>query len=224
MLVFLGFTFLYRLFEAAAFAIHLKDVTMMSQPIQQGSSHPLSLKDLLPFAERKVAVNQQVAPLIAIGKDLEQKLSSCSADPKCIRPADRRLVVSYARDLAKCVHICEAVDFVSPRQVNKQLWVVLHELTHAYHDQVLGFDDASILETYERFKQSGRSDSALLITGKRGRHYALTDQKEFFAEMTEAYFCMNNFFPFNRAELMTTEPEIFGLLQTVWGQSQPSQK
>jgi len=130
----------------------------------------------------------------------------------------------YARDLAKCVHICEAAGFVAPRQVNEQPWVILHELAHAYHDQVLGFDDASILDAYERFKQSGRGDSVLLITGKRVRHYALTDQKEFFAEMTEAYFGMNDFFPFNRAELMTAEPEIFGLLQTVWGQSQPSQK
>jgi len=34
------------------------------------------------------------------------------------------------------------------------------------------------------------------------------DQKEFFAEMTEACFGMNDFFPFNRAELMTAEPEI----------------
>ena len=34
------------------------------------------------------------------------------------------------------------------------------------------------------------------------------DQKEFFAEMTEACFGMNDFFPFNRAELMTAEPKI----------------
>jgi hypothetical protein len=123
----------------------------------------------------------------------------------------------YSRDLAKCVHICEAADFVAPRQVNEQPWVVLHEMAHAYHDQVLGFDDASILEAYERFKQSGHGDSVLCVAGKRVRHYALTDQKEFFAEMTEAYFGMNDFFPFNRAELMTEEPEIFLLLQTIWG-------
>jgi hypothetical protein len=28
---------------------------------------------------------------------------------------------------------------------------------------------------------------------------------------------MNDFFPFNRAELMTEEPEIFELLRKVWG-------
>ena len=40
---------------------------------------------------------------------------------------------------------------------------------------------------------------------------------EFFAEMTEAYFGAYDFFPFNRAELMTAEPEIFQLLQAIWG-------
>jgi hypothetical protein len=61
----------------------------------------------------------------------------------------------------------------------------------------------------------------LLITGGRVRHYGLTDPKEFFAEMTEAYFGMNDFFPFNRAELMTAEPEIFELLKSIWGQPAP---
>ncbi|MGO9112581.1 MAG: hypothetical protein ACLP9L_25400 [Thermoguttaceae bacterium] len=32
--------------------------------------------------------------------------------------------------------------------------------------------------------------------GQHVRHYALTDHKEFFAEMSEAYFGMNDFFPF----------------------------
>ncbi len=128
----------------------------------------------------------------------------------------------YARDLAKCVHICEAGAFVAPRQVHEQPWDVMHELAHAYHDQVLGFDEARIAAAYEQFQQSGHGDSVLHIAGRRVRHYALTDPKEFFAEITEAYFGMNDFYPFNRAELMTAEPEIYNLLQTVWGPCPPS--
>jgi len=94
--------------------------------------------------------------------------------------------------------------------------VVLHELAHAYHDQVLGFDDPRIRAAYEAFKKSGRGDAALLFDGTRVRHYGLTDEKEFFAEMTEAYFGMDDFFPFNRAELMTAEPEIHGLMKAIW--------
>ncbi len=122
----------------------------------------------------------------------------------------------YARDLAKCVHICEAAGLPTRRNVQEQPWVIMHELAHAYHDQVLGFDEPRIREAYERFKKSGHGDSVLLHNGKRVRHYGLTDPKEFFAEMTEAYFGMNDFFPFNRAELMTAEPAIYQLMRAIW--------
>lgn len=128
----------------------------------------------------------------------------------------------YARDLVKCVHIPVAAKLTTSRIVGEQPWVILHELAHAYHNQVLGFEEPRILAAYERFKKSGHGDSTLKINGKRGRHYALKDQKEFFAEMTEAFFGMNDFFPFNRAELMTAEPEICELLQNIWGPARVS--
>jgi hypothetical protein len=123
----------------------------------------------------------------------------------------------YARDLVHCVHIPEAAELLAPRQINVQPWCVLHELAHAYHDQVLGFDEVRIRDAYERYKKSGHGDAVLLTTGQRVRHYGLTNPKEFFAEMSEAYFGTNDFFPFNRGELMTAEPEIYRLMQAIWG-------
>lgn len=123
----------------------------------------------------------------------------------------------YAADLAKCVHIPVASQLPTPRSINEQPWVILHELAHAYHDRELGFDEPRIHAAWAAFKQSGRGEQALLYDGRRVKHYGLTDHKEFFAEMTEAYFGVNDFFPFNRAELLTTEPELFGLLKTIWG-------
>jgi hypothetical protein len=122
----------------------------------------------------------------------------------------------YARDLARCVHIPRAEQLATPRNVREQPWVVLHELAHAYHDQVLGFEEPRIKAAYETFKRSGHGDAVLLFNGRRVRHYALTNPQEFFAEMTESYFGMNDFFPFNRAELMTAEPEIYALLRSIW--------
>ena len=122
----------------------------------------------------------------------------------------------YSPDLAKCVHIPRAADLPTKRNINEQPWVILHELAHAYHDQVLGFDDPRILEAYEHYKKSGHGDSVLLYNGEHVRHYALTNHKEFFAEMTEAYFGVNDFFPFNRAELREAEPEIYKLLKEIW--------
>lgn len=123
----------------------------------------------------------------------------------------------YPRDLEKCVHLPRAVDVATRRNVNEQPWVVLHELAHAYHDQVLGFDEPRILAAWKAFKADARGQSTLLFDGSRTKHYGLTDQKEFFAEMTEAYFGSNDFQPFNRAELKTDYPAIFTLLTDIWG-------
>ena len=123
----------------------------------------------------------------------------------------------YPRDLEKCIHLPRAADVATRRNVNEQPWVVLHELAHAYHDQVLGFDEPRILAAWEAFKADGRGQSTLLFDGSRTKHYGLTDHKEFFAEMTEAYFGSNDFQPFNRAELKTDHPAIYALLTDIWG-------
>jgi hypothetical protein len=123
----------------------------------------------------------------------------------------------YSEKLAKCVHIPDAADYAGARHQFVQPWSTLHELAHAYHDQVLDFDNAEVKAAYERFKAGGRYKKALHISGREIEHYGLTNAKEFFAEMTEAYFGHNDFFPFNAGELKREEPELFKLLETIWG-------
>jgi hypothetical protein len=123
----------------------------------------------------------------------------------------------YSEKLAKCVHIPDASHFANAHLRHCQPFVMLHELAHSYHDRVLGFEDAEIMDAWKKFKEGGRYESTLHISGKKIKHYGLTDQKEFFAEMTEAYFGMNDFFPFNAAELKQEEPELFALLKKIWG-------
>lgn len=123
----------------------------------------------------------------------------------------------YSEALAKCVHIPDAADYASLNHQRVQPWSLLHELAHAYHDQVLGFENPEIRAAWEKFKASGKYASVRYINGSLREHYALTDPKEFFAEMSEAFFGMNDFFPFNRGELKHEEPEIFALLERLWG-------
>lgn len=122
----------------------------------------------------------------------------------------------YDPALARCVHIPDAAYFTSYAIQFQQPWAVLHELAHAYHDQVLGFDNAEILAAWHKFAESGKYKSVLHMNGRLRPHYGLTDQKEFFAEMTEAYFGMNDFYPFNRPELQHEEPELAALLAKIW--------
>ncbi|MBL7154103.1 MAG: hypothetical protein ISS79_10315 [Phycisphaerae bacterium] len=119
--------------------------------------------------------------------------------------------------LAKKVHITRAKSLLSRHQMIKHPAVVLHELAHAYHDRYYGFDDKRILDAYNKAKEAGIYEKTLLYTGKRVRHYALTDQMEYFAEGTEAYFYRNDFYPFCRAELKEHDPVLHDLLEEIWG-------
>jgi hypothetical protein len=123
----------------------------------------------------------------------------------------------FAKELAACVHIPDARYFAGARFQRSQPCAVLHELAHAYHDQVLGFDHGEIKGAWERFVNSGRYRSVLHISGERRPHYGLTNEREFFAEMSEAFFGHNDFFPFNSSELKQEEPEVFQLLERLWG-------
>ena len=96
----------------------------------------------------------------------------------------------------------------------------LHELSHAYHDRVLGNDHAGIKAAYEQAKASHRYDQ-VARRDARGRvsterAYALTNPQEYFAETTEAFFGTNDFFPFTRDELKQHDPKMFQLLAELW--------
>jgi hypothetical protein len=123
----------------------------------------------------------------------------------------------YNENLAGCVHIPVAEDFLSPFEIRRMPWVILHELTHAYHDQVLGIEELRIKGAWEKFCESGKYKSVLTSTGKMQEHYGLTNQMEFFAEMTESYFGSNDFYPFVAGELKQGEPSIYALMEEIWG-------
>jgi dipeptidyl-peptidase-4 len=118
--------------------------------------------------------------------------------------------------LARKVHIPQARDLLSREQMLKHPAVILHELAHAYHDQVLGFDHPEIIAAYEKARAAGNYEKVLAHTGRMVRHYGLTNHKEYFAEGTEAFFYRNDFYPFVRAELKEHDPALHDLLIKIW--------
>lgn len=106
-------------------------------------------------------------------------------------------------------------------EVQRMPVLLLHELAHAWHDRVLGFDHPEIRAAWERSKSSGRLDRVeRRLVGRDDRpverHYGLTNPQEFFAEMSEAWFDTNDFFPYNRRELVQTDPETARLIERMW--------
>ncbi len=101
-------------------------------------------------------------------------------------------------------------------------YLMLHELAHAYHDQVLGFGNSEIRMQYEAARDSGRYDSVKRFTGRKiidDKAYGMNNDKEYFAESTEAFFGKNDFFPFNQQELKEHDPKMHDLLIELWGVS-----
>jgi hypothetical protein len=117
---------------------------------------------------------------------------------------------------ARSVEIANARNFLD--WTRDQPWMVLHELAHGYHHRALpgGFANGGLKSAYTRAKASGRYESVLRIGGREERAYAMTDPMEYFAEATEAYFGINDFYPFVRAELKRHDPELFDLLGKLW--------
>lgn len=120
--------------------------------------------------------------------------------------------------LEKKVHIPVAKHLLQRGQLMKHPMVVLHELAHAYHDQIIGFDDERVVAAYKKAKESGKYKNVLLYTGKRVLHYGMTNHKEYFAEATEAYFNRNDFYPFVQAELKEHDPGMHAVLVEIWGE------
>jgi dipeptidyl-peptidase-4 len=95
--------------------------------------------------------------------------------------------------------------------------MVLHELAHAYHHQVLGYDNPDIKAAYRAAMKSKSYESVLFYTGVKKRAYACNSDQEYFAELTEAYFSTNDFYPFVRAEIIEHDRPAFKMLKKVWG-------
>ncbi|MDZ4401020.1 hypothetical protein [Prosthecobacter sp.] len=103
----------------------------------------------------------------------------------------------------------------------------LHELAHAYHNLVvhMSFGNLEIKAAYKKAKASGKYDRVERKDSegrsRMDRAYAMTTPQEYFAECSEAYFSRNDFFPFTRNELKLHDPEMFNLLEKLWGVQSP---
>ena len=127
--------------------------------------------------------------------------------------------------MAKAVEFTNTSNFEA--ECRRMPVFVLHELAHAYHDRVLGNDHAGIKAAYEAAKATGKYDRVERKDSegrqRLDRAYAIANPQEYFAETTEAFFAENDFFPYERAQLQTHDPQMFALLKVLWGLSESSE-
>ncbi len=46
--------------------------------------------------------------------------------------------------------------------------------------------------------------------------YALTNELEYFAELSEAYLGKNDFYPYNRKQLEQYDPDGYAIMKNIW--------
>ncbi len=104
----------------------------------------------------------------------------------------------------KCVEFGRAAG-LAKRSDFKTVQVTMHELAHAYHDQVLGFNDPDVLAAHKRAREDGKYPPKDWVV--RANH------KEFFAGLSTRYFESEA----RRKELVERDPVFAKKLEAFWG-------
>ncbi len=178
----------------------------------------------LELLDRKLAEVEKLVPAAALPelKKVPLWLSRNSSPGACYHPSagwlkENQRVIEMARSI-EIQNIDNFLDWIST-----QPQMILHELSHAYHDRVLpqGYGNPEILACFKQAQAGGKYEKVRRANGKEERHYALTNAMEYFAECSEAYFGRNDFQPFDRAELKEFDPAGYELIEKCWKTSGP---
>jgi hypothetical protein len=164
----------------------------------------------------------RMVPAPAVAKLRQVPIWVELADPRhpcmCYHPSRKWLSEhAFNPEKAGSVEIANAATFL--KWTHEQPSMVLHELAHGYHHRFMdeGYDNPEIADTYRRAMEGKLYESVLHWDGKTVRAYAANNPQEYFAELTEAWFGTNDFYPFVRAEVLEHDTEGAELLRKLWG-------
>jgi hypothetical protein len=147
---------------------------------------------------------------IKIYVDIKQKGKSGAE----YHPSKKWLVDNkFSPNKAKCIEVSNVGQYI--RYSKTQAWIMLHELMHGYHDQVLGFNHQGIKTCFNKAIKAGKYGKVKHISGREVDHYSATNHKEYWSEACESYFGVNDFFPFTKGEILEYDPDICGILKTL---------
>jgi hypothetical protein len=179
----------------------------------------------LPLLQAQLDEIIRVVPAKAVAELQKVPLWINPEYPKVPPRAEYHPGAGWLKDNGRDPAMAKGVEFTNVRifeaETRRMPNFALHELAHAFHDRVLGFENDPIEAAYQKAKAAGlydrvqRQDSE----GRKrlDRAYAMTNAKEYFAECSEAFFTRNDFFPFTKDELQKHDPEMFELLSKLWG-------
>jgi hypothetical protein len=164
------------------------------------------LSDIIKLINPDIVSQLQVVP-IWLNKD--QRGAACyHPSPKWMKENKRM------PEKVRSVELQSVNSFINSSK--NQPMLMLHEMSHAFHHRIHDFKEPTITAAFKKAVASKSYEKVKHVGGRTVRHYALTDEKEYFAEATEAYFGKNDYYPFSRAELKKHDPDAYAMIETVW--------
>ncbi len=187
-----------------------------------------SVEKAVGLLDAQLAKVERLIPAKAVEQLRSVPLHFTQSYPGLIPTAEYHGGLAWVKKAGREVAMAKSVEFTNTERFEaetKRMPVfVLHELAHAYHDQVVpgGFKNPDILDAYQKAKDSGAYQAVRRWTGEKfadkpSEAYAMTNQMEYFAESTESYFDRNDMEPFDRAELQAKDPLMLKVLEKAWG-------
>ncbi len=107
------------------------------------------------------------------------------------------------------------------------LWTqkaLTHEMAHAWHISNWPEKHPAIIKPWQQAKAQGLYRQIKDNKGQTiGQAYALTNQLEYFAELSAIYFVGGNYHPFDRTGLSAYDPQGLDMVEKIWQTQGPKQ-
>ena len=228
--------------ELLGFTVHVSDKALEDHETETESAYDLLSEQLMTFIRRfpvrvVEALREAEVGFILNNEGLNQEVCPFA----CYYPD-----AWFSGMYSKAVAIRDLKQFHQSQL--EQPGLLIHEIAHAFHELIVpsgdldsngdgyvtGFDNSTIIEAYDRAKESGQFESVAHIWGERllteglpinpkhnAQHYGMTNEKEFFATFSEALWSTDDQFPFNfhdviSHDILTNQTNLYNEVWYAW--------
>jgi hypothetical protein len=211
----------YERREIEGFSVYVNK-NVLRQPVDNWGRQPLivlerELNDLRRILVPKIVEVLQEVPIWAEW-DESDKLSPGAIARYYGGSAEGLLKLGGDPRKANCVEILTLKRLGEIRHPGTALQqiIILHEMSHAVHHRLLGWDNPELEATFKQACERKLYDEVNDRFGRRTKAYARTNGAEYFAEISCAFLDSCNYFPFNYQQLQGYDPQGFAFVERVW--------
>jgi hypothetical protein len=206
-------TFKYMVEKVAGWDVYVEDTLWLERPkltMQVLVLLQECLSDVVNSLPKDAVDQLRTVKIYVTTNDAAYYLAAFHRSPHYLRG------VGLDPGMTKSIELPHPSDFVE--FIHRKPWIMMHELTHAYDDLFLTEDEQFLLTKLYRAAMDEFKYQNVATVHTRGvvEHYAASNEHEYFAEASEAYWGRNDYYPFDRDDLLSYDPAMYHFLSKVW--------